>query len=123
MQDPELEEGDFCYFFGVGDHGGGPTKSEIDYLQEQRKKYDTIANTYKASNGTPIFRQRTRYFLSNSKGKPHAAQATIFQFPIKVAFAITGHKMQVILNFHKQTLSNWYLYSSANVGLINANCK
>ena len=25
VQDPELEEGDFCYFFGVDDHGGGPT--------------------------------------------------------------------------------------------------
>lgn len=27
-----LRQGDACYFFGVGDHGGGPTKAEIDLL-------------------------------------------------------------------------------------------
>ena len=63
---------------------------------EQRKIHTKIADKYKGSNGTPIFRQRTRYFLSSSKGKTHAVQATVYQFPIKVAFAITGHKMQVM---------------------------
>ncbi len=42
VQDPELEEGDFCYFFGVGDHGGGPTKAEIDYLQEQKGRHSGV---------------------------------------------------------------------------------
>ena len=64
---------------------------------EQRRNHASIADKYKDSNGTPIFRQRTRYFLTNCKGKAHAAQATVYQFPIKLAFAITGHKMQVIL--------------------------
>ncbi|MDO8586934.1 MAG: hypothetical protein Q7T82_07820 [Armatimonadota bacterium] len=27
-----LRHGAACYFFGVGDHGGGPTKDEIDFL-------------------------------------------------------------------------------------------
>jgi alpha-mannosidase len=27
-----LRQGAACYFFGVGDHGGGPTKREIDFL-------------------------------------------------------------------------------------------
>ena len=62
---------------------------------EQRKNYSKIADKYKDSNGTPVFRHRVRYFLTTSKGKPHARQATVFQFPIKVAYAITGHKMQV----------------------------
>ena len=55
---------------------------------EQRKNYASLADKYKDSNGTPIFRQRLRYFLSSSEGNAHAVQATVFQFPIKVAFAL-----------------------------------
>ena len=75
---------------------------------EQRKNHARIADKYKESNGTPIFRQRTRYFLTNSKGQAHAAQATVYQFPLKVAFAITGHKMQVIFKVH---IKSTYIYT------------
>lgn len=66
---------------------------------EQRRRHPGIAEKYKESNGTPILRQRIRYFLSTSRGKAHASQATVYQFPFKVAFAITGHKMQVTSQF------------------------
>ena len=61
---------------------------------EQRKQYSHIADKYKEHNGTPIFRQKVRYHLTGAGNKPHAVIGTCFQFPIKLAFAITGHKMQ-----------------------------
>ena len=66
---------------------------------EQRRNHLEIADRYKDRNGTPILRQRIRYFLTTSRGRPHARQATVYQFPLKVAFAITGHKMQVKIYF------------------------
>ena len=65
---------------------------------EQRRNHANIADKYKDSNGTPIFRQKLKYFLNSCTGQAHAVQATVFQFPIKVAFAITGHKMQVMIS-------------------------
>ena len=62
---------------------------------EQRKQYAHIADRYEEENGTPIFRQKIKYHLNGSGKKTHAATATVFQFPIKLAFAITGHKIQV----------------------------
>ena len=61
---------------------------------EQRKKYAQIADKYKTKNGTPIFRQKVRYHLKRSGKRVHAAKATVLQFPLKLAFAVTGHKMQ-----------------------------
>ena len=46
VHDPELEKGNFGYFFGVGDHGGGPTKTEIDYLREQQGTHPGIQITF-----------------------------------------------------------------------------
>ena len=61
---------------------------------EQRRRHANIAEKYKEKNGTPIFRQKVKYHLTGSGGKPHAAKATVFQFPLRLAFAMTGHKMQ-----------------------------
>ena len=82
-------------------------KAEI----KQRKKYAHISDKYKVINGTPIFRSKIRYHLSGSKKRVHAAKATVLQFPIKLTFALTGHKMQgqtikkgskVVVNLSKQ---------------------
>ena len=64
---------------------------------EQRKQYPHFAEKYKDENGTPIFRQKLQYCISNSKSwkQSHAAKATVYQFPLKIAFAVTGHKIQV----------------------------
>lgn len=35
--DDFLRDGVACFFFGVGDHGGGPTKKEIDFLIAKQK--------------------------------------------------------------------------------------
>jgi exonuclease III len=61
---------------------------------DQRKKHSHIADKYKEDNGTPIFRQKVRYHLTGAGKKVHAITGTCFQFPLKLAFAITGHKMQ-----------------------------
>ena len=61
---------------------------------DQRKQYSHIADKYKEDNGTPIFRQKVRYHLTGAGKKVHAVTGTCFQFPLKLAFAITGHKMQ-----------------------------
>ena len=39
-----------------------------------------------------MFRQKIRYHLGSSGKNKHAA--TVFQFPFKLAFAVTGYKMQ-----------------------------
>ena len=59
----------------------------------RRERYLDIGEKYKEERGTPIFRKDVKYHLGSGE-KKHAARATVFQFPIKLAFAITGHKMQ-----------------------------
>ena len=63
--------------------------------EEQRRQYPHIAVKYQDENGTPLFKEKIKYHLGASGGKVHAAAATVLQFPIKLAFAITGHKIQV----------------------------
>ena len=60
---------------------------------KRRDTYLDIAERYKDVRGTPIFRKDIKYHLGSGE-KVHAARGTVFQFPIKLAFAITGHKMQ-----------------------------
>ena len=61
---------------------------------QQRKQHHHIADKYKDKNGTPIFRKKITYHLNGAGKKVHAATATVYQFPMKLAAAITGHKMQ-----------------------------
>lgn len=68
-------------------------KFDNDRTGAEQRKHPIAAN-YINENGTPIFRQKIRYHIGKSGGKKHAATATVFQFPIKLAFAVTGHKMQ-----------------------------
>ena len=71
VQDPELEDGDFCYFFGVGNHGGGPTKTEIEYLREQQGRhagirihFSTVLDFFKAAekrSDIPVYKGDLHY--------------------------------------------------------------
>ena len=63
---------------------------------EQRKKYPYISGQYKKDNGTPIFRQRLQYCISKNKSwkQAYAAKSTIYQFALKIAFAVTGLKIK-----------------------------
>lgn len=72
-----------------------------DAGEAQRKLYPQIAEKYKEENGTPIMRKKMEYHLPKSwSSKRHAAKGTVVQFPLKLAFALTGHKMQVSNFYH-----------------------
>ena len=59
---------------------------------DQRKQYFHLAE-----KGTPLHRKRLEYHLgaSNSNKKEHSVKGIIIQFALKLAAALTGHKMQV----------------------------
>ena len=64
--------------------------------QDQRAQYPGYAKKYESQNGTPIFRYEHEYQLSGAQKKyAHAARGKLLQFPLKLNYAQTSHKMQV----------------------------
>ena len=78
----------FCIFVNFDDESCG---------QWQREKHKQLSSKYKAQNGTPIFKIEKEFYLSSRHGRVHAAKAKLYQFPLRLAYAQTGHKMQVWL--------------------------
>ena len=64
---------------------------------KQRADHPIQSGQYIDENGTPLFRHNCTYNITSSKGRKHQAKANIFQFPVKLAWAMTCHKMQVTL--------------------------
>ena len=62
--------------------------------REQRETYNSIASQYKEENGTPVFRTKLQYFPEGKSKKQHANKVVIWQFPLRIAYASTAHKMQ-----------------------------
>ena len=63
----------------------------------QREKYrgSRFIQNYKDTNGTPILRQEVDISIPKGKGKSsHTATSKITQFPIRLFYASTAHKMQ-----------------------------
>ena len=83
------------------------TKGEVQHIvvkfdleetgEMAREKNPHIASRYEQDNGTPIFRQMLDYQVGKAK-KLSSSKARLWQFPLKLAFASTGHKMQVKKN-------------------------
>ena len=76
----------------------------------QRLKHPKISSRYKEVNGTPIFREELDYQISSKKGYSQAVTAKIKQFPIRINYASTAHRMQgqtviagckVVIHWHR----------------------
>ena len=62
---------------------------------KQRTDHPIHSSPYASENGTPLFRHNIPYNIPSSKGKKHQARANVVQIPVKLAWALTCHKMQV----------------------------
>ena len=63
--------------------------------REKAKRYNTLSEKYLEQNGTPISRFEHEFNLASRKGWTFATKAKLKQFPLRLAYAQTGHKMQV----------------------------
>ena len=70
---------------------------KMDSGTKQREDHPIQSRPYASENGTPLFRHNCSYNITGHKGKKHQARANILQFPVKLAWAMTCHKMQVRL--------------------------
>ena len=62
--------------------------------KELRAKFPQLAKKYEDKNGTPIFMQDLEYQVMSRKGYGHATKSKVRQFPLKLFYSSTAHKMQ-----------------------------
>ena len=73
--------------------------------REQRLKYPYYSQLYKERNGTPIFRYKLEHQLSKTANWRSAAKAELLQFPLRINYAQTSHRMQACFYYHNLYLS------------------
>ena len=59
---------------------------------EQRREFSHLANLYLDQGGTPIYRSTLEYQI-RTRGRIHGASCKVTQFPLRLAWAVTGHKV------------------------------
>ena len=62
--------------------------------KNQRDKHRRLSKKYEDMNGTPIYRLNHEYNLTSRRGFQQAATANLEQFPIRINYASTAHKIQ-----------------------------
>ena len=88
--------------------------------QQKRARHPEIAKKYKECNGTPIFRENHEYQLPSKNGKwNQTAKAKLLQFPLRLFYASTAHKVQVSIS--KSAIGNC-ISTICNYLLANCNC-
>ena len=61
--------------------------------EAQRRAHPDLA-TEGERPGTPIFRTEFGYQLPSKKGREHSASAKVIQFPLRLSWGVTAHKVQ-----------------------------
>jgi len=94
----------------------------------QRKNNGNLAHKFENQNGTPIFCQSLEYSPTNKKKFGHSLKCRIVQFPLKLAWAATAHKMQgstippgsnLVIHGHKHMPSSMAYVMMSRVSDIN----
>ena len=62
---------------------------------QQRQKHQRLSRKYEKENGTPIFRHDISYNILSKRGFSHAVKVKLKQFPLRINYACTAHRMQV----------------------------